>query len=200
MDARSSAKCRSNSHIADGREVPVEVWTERAESPSPADHRTFPAPRVARGIAQSDTSDPVGESGAIPDVASVDTWCPVACHPEYEVSDQGRVRRTQTGRVLKGRLTRKGYRIVDLCVGGVHDDKTVHSLVAAAFLGPRPIGLSIDHVSGVKTDNRAVNLEYVTASENMLRSHRLKRLARDLAAGRITLDEADARIAQAVSR
>lgn len=45
--------------------------------------------------------------------------------------------------------------------------RTVHSLVAEAFLGPRPYGYDIDHVNGTKTDNRAENLRYVTHQDNM---------------------------------
>lgn len=45
--------------------------------------------------------------------------------------------------------------------------RTVHSLVAEAFLGPRPYGYDIDHINGTKTDNRACNLRYVTHEDNM---------------------------------
>lgn len=47
--------------------------------------------------------------------------------------------------------------------------RTVHSLVAEAFLGPRPKGYDIDHISGDKTDNRLCNIEYVTHMENIRR-------------------------------
>jgi len=42
----------------------------------------------------------------------------------------------------------------------------VHPLVAAAFIGPRPNGMHVNHKNGVKTDNRVENLEYVTPQEN----------------------------------
>lgn len=45
--------------------------------------------------------------------------------------------------------------------------RTVHSLVAEAFLGPRPEGYDIDHINSTKTDNRAENLRYVTHTQNM---------------------------------
>lgn len=83
----------------------------------------------------------------------------------HEVSNLGRVRRTAAGQgavagqILSCYMTEHGYlRVLD---------KFVHWVVAEAFLGPRPEGLQINHKNGRKTDNRAVNLEYVTRSENM---------------------------------
>lgn len=44
---------------------------------------------------------------------------------------------------------------------------SVHSLVAHAFIGPRPPGLQINHIDADRTNNHFSNLEYVTGSENM---------------------------------
>jgi hypothetical protein len=49
-------------------------------------------------------------------------------------------------------------------------ERTVHSLVLRAFVGPRPPEHQIDHGDGVKTNNRLSNLEYVTAVENVRRA------------------------------
>lgn len=43
----------------------------------------------------------------------------------------------------------------------------VHRLVAEVFLGPRPEGYTVNHKNCDKQDNRAENLEYVTAGENV---------------------------------
>ncbi len=46
--------------------------------------------------------------------------------------------------------------------------KKVHRLVALAFLGPPPKHKSdINHLNGVKIDNRPENLEYATREENV---------------------------------
>lgn len=86
----------------------------------------------------------------------------------YAVSDDGNVMSMDFAGsglpgILKTNLAR-GYATVQL-----RDRKrfTVHRLVAAAFIGPRPTGMAINHVNGCKTDNRSANLEYVTPSENM---------------------------------
>lgn len=47
---------------------------------------------------------------------------------------------------------------------------TVHSLVAHAFIGPRPKGMFIDHIDGNTFNNDISNLEYVTPAENVRRA------------------------------
>lgn len=46
----------------------------------------------------------------------------------------------------------------------------VHRLVAAAFHGPCPKGLVVDHIDGNRFNNHANNLRYLTANENKQRS------------------------------
>lgn len=107
-------------------------------------------------------------------------WRPIpGTDGQYSVINRGRVRseplagRTgrQRGRVLKPRASRKGYPVFRVCLtSGMRWQATVHSAVAAAFIGPRPDGHQVDHKNGDKTDNRVENLEYVTCRENIRRS------------------------------
>ena len=94
----------------------------------------------------------------------------------YEVSDKGRVRRTApgtgavAGRVLRpGLHTSKKYYIVALCRDSKARTKTVHRLVAEAFLTPPPLESSrvVAHRNGNGLDNRVDNLYWATPSENM---------------------------------
>ena len=76
-------------------------------------------------------------------------------------------------KTLKAHKDKYGYPTVTLCKEGKRTQRTIHSLVADAFVTGKKEGLQIDHINGIKTDNRAVNLEWVTPKENTLRSVRL---------------------------
>lgn len=88
----------------------------------------------------------------------------------YDVSDAGRVRslpRPGTrGGILRGDLHTAGYPCVRLSRHGLKKHLTVHALVAAAFLGPRPTDMECRHLNGDPTDNRVANLAWGTSSEN----------------------------------
>ena len=86
---------------------------------------------------------------------------------KYEISDAGRVRNTETSRVLKPVVMTIGYTKVSPVLGGKNVQKYVHHLVAAAFIGPRPDGAEVNHIDGDKTNASASNLEYVSHGGNM---------------------------------
>ena len=99
-------------------------------------------------------------------------------YTRYEVSNLGRVRNAHTGQIMKFRLNRCGYLTLDLYYKGERKYKLVHRLVATAFVPGWREGLEVNHKNGVKTDNRAENLEWVTQSENM--RHRCNALLIDV--------------------
>ncbi len=116
-------------------------------------------------------------------------WRPVkGIEDRYEVSNLGRIRNTfsfsevclpngtryvrsisqniRTGTVKKG----DGYMIT--CLGRGFKNKYVHRLVAEAFIKNPDDKPCINHKNGIKTDNRACNLEWVTDSENQFHQRR----------------------------
>ncbi len=95
----------------------------------------------------------------------------------YEVSSLGRIRSYANARwgnrpnakIMKVKQIPVGYLQVNLCKpkgGGKAVSGLIHRLVAEAFI-PNPDNLPVvNHKDGNKTNNRADNLEWVTASEN----------------------------------
>ena len=94
----------------------------------------------------------------------------------YKVSNLGRVKslprmidngcspRKTRERVLKIRISDNGYPYVGLSKMGIQKIARVHLLVAYTFLNYTPSGRSfdVDHINGIKTDPRAINLRIVT--------------------------------------
>lgn len=92
----------------------------------------------------------------------------------YSASSCGQIissHRLQPFALKQGRHT-MGYRSVNLKVENGYRTFLVHRLVMAAWVGPCPKGLVINHINGDKTDNRLENLEYCTRSQNMQHSYR----------------------------
>lgn len=93
-------------------------------------------------------------------------WRDVAQCPAYQVSDRGRVRHKAKGTIKGAPIARNGYRVVNLWTANIGRVYTVHSLVAEAFIGPRPEGWSVNHIDGDKLNNLPENLEYMTLADN----------------------------------
>lgn len=107
---------------------------------------------------------------------SIEEWRPIPEWIEfYEVSNLGRVRslpgRRRSGRILNGHTDKDGYLRVMLCVDRKQKNAPVSRLVASAFI-PNPSRRGeVNHINGVKRDNRAINLEWCNRSENMIHAY-----------------------------
>ena len=90
----------------------------------------------------------------------------------YEISINGDIRNKTTGKVMKQRIQKEGYLLIDLKIPGVEINKNVnktfrtHRIIAEAFLGARPYGWEVDHINKVRNDNRVENLRWMNKSEN----------------------------------
>lgn len=111
---------------------------------------------------------------------TIEKWLPVVGWESiYEVSDYGRVRRVASGRgAIAGKLLKpikhiNGYQVAHFRFNGRNSIMLLHRVVCAAFLGKLPDGKEVNHKNGDRGDNRLVNLEYVTRSENLKHKFRV---------------------------
>jgi hypothetical protein len=119
-------------------------------------------------------------------------WKPVVGYEGYyEVSDIGYVRRKQTKKILKPRIS-NGYNMVDLRVNCDRRYHRVHRLVAYAFIGDPPtIKHEVRHFDGNKQNNCRSNLSWGTRKENEEDKIRHRRTNRGQRNGRskLTLEQ-----------
>lgn len=104
-------------------------------------------------------------------------WKPIPSWSGYEASSEGRIRNAD-GQVLSQRPLVKPKDYAQVYVNGKASGRKskmakVAHLVAEAFIGPRPEGLVINHLDGVKENNRPSNLEYCTVGENNRHAFRI---------------------------
>lgn len=102
----------------------------------------------------------------------MEKWKFVDGSTKYQVSDLGRFRNSLTGHVVKPGIDKYGYpRISYKRDDGLVKYRTIHRLVAESFVSGRKADYQVNHINGVKTDNRVTNLEWVSASKNIAHSY-----------------------------
>lgn len=87
-------------------------------------------------------------------------------HAGYEVSDLGGLRNTVTGRRHNPKPNKRGYVMASF---DNRKREQLHRVVLKAFRGPPPAGTEGSHLNGTASDNRLVNLEWETHSQNLRR-------------------------------
>lgn len=118
-------------------------------------------------------------------VFKTEQWLPAVDYEGlYEVSDLGRVKSlskiqlnhgkypfTTKDKILKGKDNGKKYFMVGLYKQKNKTEKTIHQLVAGAFLNHVPCGykLVVDHLNNNSFDNRLINLQITTQRHNTSR-------------------------------
>lgn len=103
------------------------------------------------------------------------TWIDLADFDgNYSVSDKGEIRSNfrigESGQLVHERILspakdKNGYLYINLYKGRKRVTVKVHRLVMKAFCGASK--LQVNHINGVKDDNRIENLEYCTAKYNI---------------------------------
>ena len=126
------------------------------------------------------------KSLAIENIDEGEIWKPIRGYEgEYDVSNYGRVRcrgffqRTTDGkmirmnpRLLTQQVSKSGYPRVEISKQGIQKKYSVHRLVAEAFI-PNPNNKPyVNHIDSNRANARAENLEWVTASENLIHAYK----------------------------
>lgn len=75
-------------------------------------------------------------------------------------------------KILKNQLERKGYIGISIQLEDKKRRLKIHRLIAQAFI-PNPLNLpEVNHINGIKSDNRIENLEWITSSNNQKHAYK----------------------------
>lgn len=98
--------------------------------------------------------------------------------PEYYISENGDVfsKKGHWPNImakLKPQLSKFGYYRINLHKDKKQIHKSIHRLVAEAFIPNPEHKTDVNHKNGIRTDNRVENLEWATRSENITHAYRV---------------------------
>ncbi len=92
-------------------------------------------------------------------------WKQINDYPNYSISSLGVIKKNKN-LIMKLNQTKAGYLKIKLCKDGIQKHFLHHQLVGIYFI-PNPENYSqIDHINGIRNDNRLENLRWGNQSQN----------------------------------
>ena len=87
---------------------------------------------------------------------------------DYSITKDGQVFSHKTNRFKKQFVFPTGYVGISLYINKISKNYYIHRLVAETYLTNIESKCQVNHINGIKSDNRVENLEWVTQSENAI--------------------------------
>ena len=84
----------------------------------------------------------------------------------YTIADDGTIY-NKKGKIVKYRVSSRGYHRVNLSNGKEIKTHRVHRLVAITYIPTEDKSLEVDHIDGNKNNNHVSNLRWCTGKENV---------------------------------
>jgi hypothetical protein len=91
-------------------------------------------------------------------------------HPKNPKKNQ---ERSYGGKVLSPKLNKNGYLAVSLYRNNKGKTIEIHRLVCMAFTKSEPQKMDVNHINGIRLDNRPNNLEWMTRKQNLMHAEKV---------------------------